>query len=97
VTLPTVPGSVTNLKVTTGPKQTATVTWSAPLSDGGSPVTQYSGSAVSTGGSHTFSVPPAQMSVSYSNINPKVKWTFTVSATNAVGTGPSASVVVAPH
>ena len=93
----TVPGPVTHLTVTTGPKQTATVTWSAPLSNGGSPVTGYYGSAVSSIATHTFSQPPSQTSVTFSNISPKVKWTFTVSAQNALGAGPSVSVVVSPH
>jgi predicted phage tail protein len=84
---PTVPGAPTG--VTGAPRDSAvSLTWTAPSSDGGSPITSYritpyiGGNAqtpVNTGSSSTgFTVTGLQNGTTY---------TFTVAATNAVGTG----------
>jgi prepilin-type processing-associated H-X9-DG protein len=68
---------------------TATVTWTAPSFDGGSPITAYTvtaspgGKSVTVGGSSTVAnVPGLAYGTSY---------TFTVAAANAIGGGPASA------
>jgi len=91
VTPTTVPGAPTGVEATAG-NASATVTWVAPASDGGSPVTGYvitpyigttAQTAVHVGDVLTDDVTGLTNGTTY---------TFTVSATNAAGTGtPSAA------
>ncbi|GGL92494.1 fibronectin type III domain-containing protein [Nakamurella endophytica] len=84
--------------------RSVTVTWSAPADDGGSAVTSYTVQAYANGqavdgGTCTLAspfTPPLQCTVE--NLTNGVDYTFTVTATNAVGTGPAsaASAAVAP-
>jgi RHS repeat-associated protein len=95
-TTPTVPGTPTAVSATAGSSQ-ATVTWTAP-SDGGSPITGYTvtpyiassaQTPVSVGGSTTTAV--------VTGLTNGTAYTFTVTASNAVGAGPTAtSNVVIP-
>ena len=77
----TVPGPPTGVFVTVGNRQ-AFVRWSAPANDGGSPITRYTvtssgGQIVSTTGATTATV---------TGLTDGTDYTFTVTATNAVGT-----------
>ncbi len=85
------PGAVVNLTAVRG-KTSITVSWSAPLSNGGSAITGYR-ITVSPGGT-TQTVGAATTSVSYGNVKRTVAYTFTVVAVNAIGTGPASSVTV---
>jgi hypothetical protein len=88
----TAPSEPTAVKATAG-AGSATVTWTAP-SNGGSPITSYTvtpyaGSTVQTATTVTGS-PPAT-SATISGLTNGTSYTFTVSATNAIGTGPASS------
>jgi titin len=78
-----VPGAPTNVvAVATGVSGEAHVSWSAPASDGGSPITGYT-VAGGPGGTVTTAV----TSVTIAGLTPGTPYTFTVAATNAVGPG----------
>lgn len=92
----TAPSAPTNVAATAG-NATATVTWSAPTSTGGSPVTGYTvrfkaagaaayGTAVNVGTANAFTVNGLTNGTSYS---------FVVNAVNAVGTSADSAVVSA--
>jgi hypothetical protein len=85
-TLAIVPGAPLNVTAAAGNAQ-ATVSFSPPASNGGSPITLYTvtsspGSITATGSASPVSVPGLTAGTTY---------TFTVTATNAVGTGPASS------
>jgi hypothetical protein len=63
----------------------ATVAWSPPLDPGDSPVTSYS--VTSSPGGVTVTVPASQTSTVVNGLSPGPNYTFTVTATNAKGTG----------
>ena len=88
---PTVPGAPTNVAGTAGDRSAA-LTWTAPASDGGSPITGYRitpyiGStaqpAVLTGSAAT--------SYTVTGLTNGTAYTFRVAAINSVGTGPDSS------
>jgi hypothetical protein len=88
-TAPTAPTGVS----ATGGDGSATVSWTAP-SSGGSAITKYTvtpyvGSAAQTPVTVSGSPPATQTTVS--GLTNGTSYTFTVSATNAVGTGPASS------
>jgi hypothetical protein len=69
---------------------TATVTWLAPDSDGGGPITSYTATADNDG--LTCSAPPSSslvQSCSTDGAKTGVTYTFTVTATNSAGAGPA--------
>ncbi len=89
---PTVPGAPTNVVAVPGDGQ-ATVSWTAPA-NGGSPITSYS--VTSSPGAIVMST--GATSVVVTGLTDGTPYTFTVTATNGVGTGPasSASTPVTP-
>ena len=94
-TAPTVPGAPTGVSATAG-NASAAVSWSAPSSNGGSSVTSYTvtpyvgGVAQSSLVTNVGGNPPAT-SVTIIGLTNGTTYTFTVSATNAVGTGPASA------
>jgi hypothetical protein len=82
---PTAPAAPTGVVATAG-NGSALVRWSAPLNDGGSPVTGFTvtsspgGIQAATGG---------ETSVTVTGLTNGVTYTFSVTATNVAGTGPA--------
>ena len=92
--LPSVPGAPTSVSAAAGNGQ-ATVSWSAPASNGGSAITGYS--VTSAPGGFTCTTTGALTCTVFGLTN-GTAYTFTVTARNAAGTGPSsaASTPVTP-
>jgi hypothetical protein len=83
----TVPGAPTNV-VASGGNGSAVVSWTAP-GNGGSPITGYAVSSTPAGGSATVS--GSSTSATVSGLSNGTSYTFTVTASNAVGTGPASA------
>ena len=94
VTPATVPSAPASVIATPGDAQAA-VAWSAPASDGGSPITGYTVTSSPDLKTCTTTGVPSCTVTGLANGTP---YTFTVTATNAVGTGPAspASAPVTP-
>jgi titin len=86
VTPATLPGAPTSVVATRG-NASASVSWAAPASNGGSPITGYT--VTSSPGGHTCT--SATTSCIVSGLTNGASYTFTVTATNDVGTGPSSA------
>jgi hypothetical protein len=89
---PTVPGAPTGVSATPG-NTSATVTWAAP-SNGGSTITTYTvtpfiGSVAQT--PMTVSGNPPATSAIVTGLTNGTSYTFTVTAANAIGTGPASA------
>jgi YVTN family beta-propeller protein len=80
----TVPGAPTGAAATPGNAQ-ATVTFAAPASDGGTPITGYTVTSSPPGGVDT--TPGTGLSHVITGLINGTPYTFTVAATNAAGTG----------
>jgi hypothetical protein len=94
----TTPGAPTGVSVTVG-TQSATVSWTAPASTGGSAITGYTVTSY-VGGSQvgTTTVSPGTTSVALTGLTGGTAYTFKVSATNLAGPGAlsTASAAVTP-
>lgn len=87
VTIPALaPGAPTNAHATGGDSQ-ATVTFGPPSSDNGSPITGY---IVWANGNEVATPAATSTSAVVTGLTNGVAYTFTVAATNSVGTGPAA-------
>src|SRR5690606_27234243 len=82
-TVPTAPAAVT---ATAGDAQ-ATVSFAAPASDGGSPITGYTATSFPGGISASGSGSP----IVVAGLTNGTPYTFTVTATNAIGMGPASA------
>jgi hypothetical protein len=85
---PTAPGPPTNVLATAGNVQ-ATVSWTPPASNRGSPITGYS--VTSSPGGLTASAGASATSAVVSPLVNGTSYTFTVTAANAVGTSPASA------
>jgi hypothetical protein len=83
-----VPGSVVGLTATRGNKK-ATLAWSAG-SDNGSPITSYTVTAIGPGGPIASATVTGTTAVITGLVN-GTSYHFTVAATNAIGSGPTAT------
>jgi hypothetical protein len=88
---PAAPGAPTGLTAAPG-DGTATLSWSAPGSDGGSPVTAY---VIEGGPGPSQSV--SGLTGTVSGLTDGTAYSFSVHAQNAVGDGPAATVTVTPQ
>ncbi len=88
----TAPGAPTNVSATAG-DATATVSWTAP-SNGGSPITSYTVTPYIGSTAQTPTVVNGTPPVTNATVNGLTNgtaYTFTVTATNGVGTGPASA------
>lgn len=81
----TPPPAPTGVTAAAGDGQ-AVVSWTAPASDGGSPITGYTVTAAPGGA--TLAVVDSSTTVIIGSLTNGTSYTFTVTATNGVGTGP---------
>ena len=92
-TAPTAPTAPSEVKAVAG-NASATVNWTAPSSNGGSPITSYTitpyiGSAAQT--PTTVSGNPPATNTAITGLTNGTNYTFTVTATNTYGTGPAST------
>jgi hypothetical protein len=90
---PTVPSAPTNVSATAG-NATATVSWAAPESEGGSPITSYTVSSFIGGtptGLPASVVGGGQNTALVVGLSNGVTYTFSVHATNSIGDGPESA------
>ncbi len=80
----TVPGAPTGVSATAGDGQ-ATVSWTAPASDGGSAITGYT--VTSSPGGLTASADAGETEATVTGLSNGTAYTFTVTATNVAGPG----------
>jgi hypothetical protein len=85
-TTTTAPGAPATASAVTG-QESATVSWTAPASDGGSPILGYT--ITYTGGSVTATA--TARSIIITGLNSGQAYTFSITARNGVGTGPAAT------
>jgi hypothetical protein len=86
---PYAPSQPINVTASLGAQSlTANISWTTPLSDGGSPITSYT--VISSPGSVT--VTSSTTSAIITGLTNGILYTFTVYATNAVGNSPNSSV-----
>jgi serine protease len=85
------PSAPTNLAAVRGKGLKATVSWSPPLSDGGSPILSYT---VTVSDGRILTVDASMTWVTFDGLKKKSIYSFTVVAINLVGPGDPASVIL---
>lgn len=88
------PGAPTGVAVTPGSSQ-AQVSFTAPASNGGSPILYYTVTATPTSGFGSVTATSVSSPITVGGLIQSGGYNFTVSATNAAGTGPTTSPVAA--
>jgi hypothetical protein len=88
-TTPTAPGAPTGVSATAG-NADATVSFTAPASDGGSPITGYTMTSNPKGGVDA-NAGKTSTTHTMKGLKNGIAYTFTVTAKNKVGTGPASS------
>ncbi|MCW2936067.1 MAG: hypothetical protein JWM19_7029, partial [Actinomycetia bacterium] len=83
----TAPGAPTTVTATSQADQSATVSFTAPVSDGGDGINYYTVTASPGGATATGTGSP----ITVTGLTDGTSYTFTVTATNAVGTGPASA------
>jgi Fibronectin type III domain len=84
-----VPGAPTGVSATALQASSTTVSWTAPASNGGAPITSYTVVTVQGGTTVTVSAPNSSATVT--NLTDASYYQFVVYATNVIGTGPASS------
>jgi hypothetical protein len=90
---PVAPGAPTSVSAVAG-NGSASVSWTAPASNGGSPITSYTVTPYVGSVAQTTTVVPGSPPATTATINGLTNgttYTFTVTATNAVGSGPASA------
>ncbi len=87
---PTVPGAPTNALAIAG-DSSASVSWTAPASNGGSPITSYTVSAFAGGAFAGITATQGGSPATVLGLTNGVAYTFSVHATNAIGNGPESA------
>ena len=85
-----VPGAPTGVSAVGGPGS-ATLSWTAPADTGGSAITSYHITTTGTGAPGAIDTPTAATTVMVTGLTNGNSYTFTVAATNSVGTGTDSS------
>jgi autotransporter-associated beta strand protein len=86
-----VPAAPTNLNASAGPSQSSHLSWLAPLTDGGAPITNYLIQYSSDGGASwlTFNRPAStETTATVPALDINIKYLFRVAAVNSAGIGP---------
>jgi len=86
----TVPGAPTNVKASDAINGQARVAWTAPASNGGATITKYTVTASGKGG-QTCTWKSGALLCYITGLVSGTSYTFTVTATNSVGTGPASA------
>lgn len=94
----TTPGAPTSVQAKYAGKKarTATVSWTRPTSDGGSPVTSYQYRSMARSGTWTAWTTTAKSSCRISRLVQGMTYTFEVRALNTIGQGPSTTYTLRP-
>ena len=86
---PTAPSAPAAPSISVVSGSSVNVSWSAPSTDGGSPVTSYT--ATSSPGNKSCTVSAPTTTCAISGLSTNTSYTFTVKATNDIGTSPASA------